>query len=158
MGRSGNPVLTLVHVYHRECRATERLLMTSKVNVLPIAIDNISQKLILFIHHQVFVKVIFRKTDGKDFQNLNSIIIRDVVIPPPLPTLHTHAHTHFRVYSPVIFVFLQDPRFPLGLGVESDRGVSAIAVPLLHGNNAILGKKLPTVSICYSGFSFMSLN
>lgn len=49
------------------------------------------------------------------------------------------------MYSPVIFVFLQDPRFPLGLGVESDRGVSAIAVPLLHGNNAILGKKLPTL-------------
>lgn len=34
---------------------------------------------------------------------------------------------------------LGDPRFPLGMGVETERGVSAIAVPLLHGNNLILG-------------------
>ncbi|XP_061192599.1 probable 3',5'-cyclic phosphodiesterase pde-5 isoform X5 [Saccostrea echinata] len=32
-----------------------------------------------------------------------------------------------------------DPRFPLGFGVETEKGVSAIAVPLLHGSNTILG-------------------
>lgn len=37
------------------------------------------------------------------------------------------------------FGLWQDPRFPLGMGVETERGVSAIAVPLLHGNNLILG-------------------
>lgn len=39
----------------------------------------------------------------------------------------------------ISFGLWQDPRFPLGMGVETERGVSAIAVPLLHGNNLILG-------------------
>nr|XP_022286923.1 probable 3',5'-cyclic phosphodiesterase pde-5 isoform X4 [Crassostrea virginica] len=55
------------------------------------------------------------------------------------PRTSLPAYVAFTKESVLTNSLLGDPRFPLGLGVESDRGVSAIAVPLLHGNNAILG-------------------
>ncbi|XP_048759916.1 probable 3',5'-cyclic phosphodiesterase pde-5 isoform X5 [Ostrea edulis] len=49
------------------------------------------------------------------------------------------AYVAYTKESVVTQSLVGDPRFPLGLGVETERGVSAIAVPLLHGDNTILG-------------------